>query len=67
MKSYTLYNKLTDNNLVHPKVGLWYTTDLEEAKAMLKDCHGYLDYIKVPSMKDKIVIVDAETGEEVDS
>lgn len=67
MKSYTLYNKLTEKNLVHPRVGLWYTTDLKEAQAMLKDCRSYLDHIKVPGMKDKIVIVDAETGEEVES
>lgn len=64
MKFYTLHNKLTNKKLVHPKVGLWFTTNLDEAKGMLKDVCGYLDHIGVSDLKDKIVIIDAETGEE---
>jgi len=64
MKYYTLYNKLTDKKLIHPKVGLWFTTKLDEAKDMLEDVRGYLDHTGVSNLKDKIVIIDAETGEE---
>jgi len=65
MRNYTLLNKGIDKRLIHPKVGLWFTSDLEEAKDMLKACHEYLEAIKAGSIKDEFVIIDAETGEEI--
>ena len=65
MKFYTLHNKLTNKRLVHPKVGLWFTTHLNEAQGMLKDCCDYLDFMGISDLKDHLVIIDAETGDEV--
>ena len=64
-KYYTLLNKGIDKRLLHPKIGLWFTADLEEAQNMLSACHEYLDAIKADSIKDEFVIIDAETGEEI--
>ena len=35
MKSYTLHNKDLGINLEHPSVGLWFTTDINEANEMI--------------------------------
>lgn len=61
--AYTLFNRLTERNLVHPTCGLWYTTDLKEADEMLRSCHEYLDTMGLGSMKPSIYLVDAETME----
>jgi len=61
--NYTLYNKELDRRLVHPRVGLWFTTDLEEAKSMLKDCHDFVG----EEAKYNFIIIDADTGVELDS
>lgn len=60
---YTLYNKLLNRKLIHPRVGLWYTPDLEEAKSVLAACHEYLDAIGAEDQHDNFVIMDAETNE----
>ena len=52
-------------HLLHPKIGLWFTADLDEAQNMLNACHEYLEAIKADSIKDEFVIVDVETGEEI--
>jgi hypothetical protein len=64
-KAYTLYNKELNKKLMHPKIGLWYTFNLDEAKAALKDCHEYLDYSGLGVLKDNFVIIDVETSEEI--
>jgi len=63
MKAYSLLNTSTGKKLTHPKIGLWFTTDLTEAQNALKDCHQYLDAVGLGTMKDQFVVVDAETNQ----
>ena len=63
--NYTLYNKKLNRRLVHPRIGLWYTNDMEEARNMLESCHEYLRAIKMENMCD-FVIIDIESGDEID-
>ncbi len=58
--SYTLFNKSNQNKLTHPKVGLWFTNDLEEAKGMLESFSEDLDSSKMSSLKDDIVIFNID-------
>lgn len=59
--SYTLYNKVNNQKLVHPKVGLWFANDIKEAEEMLLACHEYLKASNLEWMCENIVIIDAET------
>lgn len=63
-KAYTLYNKQNDRRLIHPKVGLWFTYDYEEAKDMLKACQEYLKADGLQDFNDDFVIIDIESNEE---
>ena len=58
--NYTLYNKELDRKLIHPRVGVWFTTDLEEAKLMLKDCHAFVGEMQ----KSNFIIINLDTDEE---
>jgi hypothetical protein len=58
--SYTLFNKSNQKKLTHPKVGLWFTNDLEEAKEMLSSFYDYLDSSNMSSLKDDIAIFDVD-------
>jgi len=58
--SYTLYNKSNNNKLNHPKVGLWFTNSLDEAKEMLCSFYDYLDSSNLSALKDEIVIFDID-------
>jgi len=58
--SYTLYNKLNNQKLTHPKVGLWFANDIEEAEEMLEACHEYLRASRLDWMCENISIIDAE-------
>lgn len=62
-KYYTLYNKSTDKCLVHPQVGLWYTTNLKEAEDMLETCLEYVNSFKIDGLENNFCIIDAETHE----
>jgi len=63
---YTLLNKKTGKTLTHPRVGLWFTPDIEEAKDMLVACKEYLVAERLDGLLPDFVIVDAESGKEVD-
>lgn len=63
MPNYTLFNASTNTKLKHPRVGLWFTNSLPEAREMLEACYKYLDAVNIPSMKEHIVIQDADTEE----
>jgi hypothetical protein len=63
--AYTLYNKLNKHTLVHPTVGLWYTNSIEEASDMYNACLEYLNASRLGQMIPHIVVVDAETMEEI--
>ena len=65
MKSYTLHNKDLGINLEHPSVGLWFTTDINEAKEMLEACHEYLVFINASEIVENFVIIEVETEKEV--
>lgn len=58
--SYTLFNKINNKKLMHPKVGLWFANDKKEAEEMLKSCYEYLRASNLEWMCENIVIVDAE-------
>jgi hypothetical protein len=58
--NYTLYNKELDKRLMHPRVGLWFTSNLEEAKKMLIDCHNFVG----DDCKRNFIIIDVDTGKE---
>lgn len=58
--AYTLFNKETNKNLIHPKVGLWFTNNLKEAEEMLASCYEYLDSINLSEIKEKISIIEVQ-------
>lgn len=60
--SYTLYNKLKQIELKHPKIGTWYTEDIQEAKEMLSACQEYLNASNLISLIPHICILEVETG-----
>jgi hypothetical protein len=62
---YTLYNKRLNKKLTHPKVGVWFTNNLDEAKDMLKSCKGYLTSCNLTALELDFVIINAETEEEI--
>jgi hypothetical protein len=62
---YTLYNKKLERRLIHPAVGLWFTNNLDDAKNMLKDCHECLCALKMENMCEFFVIIDVESGDEI--
>lgn len=66
MQFYSLLNKRLDRKLKHPKIGIWYTNDLVEAKEMLKSCLGYLSASGLSDFKDDFIIIDEATGKEID-
>ena len=66
MPFYTLYNKQRQVNLVHPQVGVWNSSDLDEAKELLSNCRDYLVSSGLSYLCDQIVIRDIETREEID-
>ena len=60
---YSLYNISNNKKLTHPKVGLWFTNNLDEAKEMLKYFHEYLDSSTLSEMKKDICIINLETSD----
>lgn len=62
MSNYTLYNKSNDKRLMHPKIGLWFTPSLGEAKEMLKACHEYLKSMGLEKYLNDFVILDVENN-----
>lgn len=63
--TYTLYNKRLKRRLTHPRIGLWFTNDLQEAQDMLKACHQHLAGHNLPGMDDDFCIIEVETGNEI--
>jgi hypothetical protein len=63
--SYTLYNKKLDRKLEHPIIGLWHTSDIQEARNMLLACKEWLCASGMSDLESDFTIVIAETGEEV--
>jgi len=62
---YALLNKLNDQLLMHPRIGLWVTFDRQEAEEMLESCKEYLEAEGLESLQENFVIVDPETRKEV--
>lgn len=65
MLNYKLFNKAHNRELVHPKLGLWMTSDLQEAKNMRKVICDYLRSNGWEAMENEIVIKNCETNEEI--
>lgn len=40
--TYILFNKNLKKPLMHPRVGLWFTTDKKEADELLQEFHSYV-------------------------
>jgi len=51
---------------MHPRIGLWFTNNLEEAENMLESCHEYLRATEMENMCEFFVIIDVESGDEID-
>jgi len=64
--NYTLFNKNLGKRLVHPRIGLWFTNDIEKARNMLESCREYLRAINMEKMCEFFVIIDVESGDEID-
>jgi hypothetical protein len=62
--AYTLLNKNTGVRLTHPRVGLWYTFDFEEAEEMHKACVESMTSMGLADLAKEVVIIDIETGDE---
>lgn len=62
---YTLFNKGNGKCLIHPIVGLWATSDLQEAKDMLEDCKKYLMSQGLQNIVNDFVVVDVESKKEI--
>lgn len=64
---YALFNERNQEKLQHPKVGMWYANDLQEAEDMLASCREYMSSMNLPEeFQRQIFIVDAETNEKVE-
>ena len=63
--TYKLYNKAHDRELVHPKLGLWSTDNLQEAIDMRELICDYLRLNGWEAMESEIVIKNCKTGEEI--
>jgi predicted membrane-bound mannosyltransferase len=61
---YTIHNKLNGANLKHPKIGIWNTSSLDEARDMLAACKEYLTAAGLDELKDQFVVIDIDTHEE---
>jgi hypothetical protein len=61
---YALYNKGNGKLLKHPIMGIWSTTVIAEAQAMLKSCNEYLTAQGLQAISENFIIIDAESGEE---
>ena len=57
---FSLYNKSNDKYLIHPRCGLWYAEDEQEAKEMLTSCHAYLREAGLDFLIEKITVVKIE-------
>jgi hypothetical protein len=64
MSIYALYNGRFRRHLTHPRVGLWYTHDPDEAADMLEAARRYVRSFGVPGYEDDIVLVDISPGRE---
>jgi len=62
---YTLFNKKTNKQLIHPQVGLWFTPNLEEAVDLLYACHEYVESVGMQDEKGNFVVIDVETNKEM--
>ncbi len=60
---YAIYNKQLEKKLTHPRVGVWYATDYDQAQEMLSACHEYVKAIGGDEMLSDFVIINAETDE----
>ena len=65
MPHYKLYNKDTERDLKHPKIGLWNTTDLEIARGMRESFKSYLKQLGLNDCMENIIIKNIETDEEI--
>lgn len=58
---YHLYNKLTHKVLSHPRNGRVQFQGLDEAKFFLTEVYALLDDLKMPEVKEHIVITPADS------
>lgn len=56
---YTLYNTKLKKTLVHPQVGIWYSSTKEEADLLLHDIHEYVKAIGADQLLPDLIVVKA--------
>ncbi len=66
MPCYQLYNKEIEKDFVHPKIGLWHSTDLELAREMRDFFRDYLKRLDLPKLAELIIIKDVDSNLEID-
>lgn len=66
MSHYKLYNKETEKDLIHPKIGLWNTTDLAEARELRDEFRAYLKKLGLSELMELIVVKDVDLNLEID-
>ena len=65
MVHYTIFNEQQGVELKHPKIGVWNTTNISEAREMLKVCHEYLITSGLEEIVDSFFIIDVVTKEKI--
>jgi len=60
MTGYTLYNIKDERPLRHPKVGLWYTMDKQEADEALLDFFDYLKVVGMEHLKENFCVMETD-------
>jgi hypothetical protein len=63
--NYALYNKIGKVYLEHPKVGLWFTENEQEAQDMLKVCREYILTTNSSWLANEIVIFPFKSVDEL--
>ena len=65
MVHYTIFNEQQGVELKHPKIGVWNTTNISEAREMLKACHEYLIASGLEEIVDSFFIINVVTKEKI--
>ncbi len=60
MPAYALFNKKLNVHLIHPKIGIWSSSNYEQAQEMLSACQGYVKSLNIADYEQEFIIVDLE-------
>lgn len=60
---YSIFNKSLNKKLSHPKLGIWFTEDIHEAKELLRCFKEYLN--NIGDKDTSLYLVNAENNEKI--